>query len=108
MKARQVLYMQWIVAMGGTGLEPVASRVSSGRPLPNNDLNNKDLQNQEQSPCTKRRTLSPENSQKTTENQALNLSDDLAAIVNAWPELPVHIKAAIQAFIQAHKKAEKK
>ena len=41
--------------------------------------------------------------QKTAENQLLNIPAELAEIVAIWPELPVHIKAAIKALVQTHK-----
>ena len=43
-----------------------------------------------------------ESSPKSTANQEQNLPDDLAEIVAVWPELPVHIKAAIKALIQTN------
>jgi len=44
--------------------------------------------------------------QKTTENQFLNVPAELAEIVAIWPELPVHIKAAIKALIQTYQESE--
>jgi len=35
------------------------------------------------------------------------MGSDLAEIVAVWPGLPEHIKAAIQALIQAHKGEDK-
>ncbi len=43
--------------------------------------------------------------QKTAENQLLNAPTDVAEIVAVWPELPVHIKAAIKALVQTHTRA---
>jgi len=42
--------------------------------------------------------------QKTAENQLLNVPTEMAEIVTIWPELPVHIKAAIKALVQIHTK----
>ena len=43
---------------------------------------------------------------KTTPNQAFldpaELPPDLMKIVTLWPELPIHIKAAIKALVQTH------
>jgi hypothetical protein len=41
-------------------------------------------------------------SQKQGEIDTSELPPDLAEIVAVWPELPVHIKAAIKALIQTH------
>jgi hypothetical protein len=42
--------------------------------------------------------------QKQGENGLQNLPPDLAKIVAVWPELPEHIKQAIKALVQTHKK----
>jgi hypothetical protein len=39
---------------------------------------------------------------KTAKNLAETLPADLAEIVAVWPDLPVHIKAAIKALVQTH------
>jgi hypothetical protein len=44
--------------------------------------------------------------QKTAETQLQNVSTELAEIVAIWPELPVHIKAAIKALVHTHKESE--
>ena len=44
--------------------------------------------------------------QKTSEDQPLNIPAELAEIVAIWPELPVHIKAAIKALVQTYKESE--
>jgi hypothetical protein len=43
------------------------------------------------------------NNPETAENQAQNLPDDLAEIIAIWPELPEHIKEAIEALVQTYK-----
>ncbi len=89
--------------MGGTGLEPVTSCVSSRKPPLNKSLKNKDLQNHPQGRCTKRCTQNPQKPPKTAGNQTRKLPEDLAEIVAVWTELPEHIKAAIKALVQTHK-----
>jgi hypothetical protein len=42
------------------------------------------------------------NSPKQGKIDTPELSPDLAEIVNIWPELPEHIKAAFKALIQSH------
>ncbi len=91
-----------LMQMGGTGLEPVTSCVSSRQHPPDNNLNNKDLQNPPQGRCTKRRTQESEKDQKAINNQAHQLPADLVEIVAVWPELPEHIKAAVKALIQTY------
>ena len=44
--------------------------------------------------------------QKTAEDLLLNVPAELAEIVAIWPELPVHIKAAIKALIQTYTESE--
>jgi hypothetical protein len=60
--------------------------------------------------------IKPQKSTKTTNSQRRGakcgaLKDkndpDLAEIIEAWPELPGHIKAAIKALIQTHKTEKK-
>jgi hypothetical protein len=94
--------------MGGIGLEPTTSCVSSRQQPPNKDLPDKDLQNQPQGQCTKRRTQQPQENPKPASNQAETLPPDLAEIVAVWPELPGHIKAAVQALVQIYLKEQKK
>jgi hypothetical protein len=43
--------------------------------------------------------------QKTVESQLQNIPSDVAEIVAVWPELPVHIKAAIKALVQSYKES---
>ena len=45
--------------------------------------------------------------QSQAQKQAKNLPDDLAEIIAVWPQLPVHIKAAIKALVQTHNKETK-
>jgi len=81
---------------------PLPERVKRfSRPSPENSNcgKKKDLQSQANGaykPAYKERP-------KTTKNRSQNLPDDLAEIVALWPELPVHIKAAIKALIQTYK-----
>ncbi len=42
--------------------------------------------------------------QETAGNQPQDIPTELAEIVAVWPELPVHIKAAIKALVQTHTK----
>jgi hypothetical protein len=44
--------------------------------------------------------------QKTAKTQLQNVSTELTEIVAIWPELPVHIKAAIKALIQTYTESE--
>jgi hypothetical protein len=44
--------------------------------------------------------------QKITSEQLQNMPSELAEIVAIWPELPVHIKAAIKALVQTYKESE--
>jgi hypothetical protein len=44
--------------------------------------------------------------QKNTSEQLQNIPAELVEIVTIWPELPVHIKAAIKALIQTYKESE--
>ena len=69
-----------------------------------NPKNDKDLQQAESiayKPAYKQ-------NQKPNENQPQNLSDDLAEIILVWPELPEHIKLAINALIQTTIQGNKK
>jgi hypothetical protein len=47
------------------------------------------------------------NSQKQGKINTCNLTADLAEIVAIWPKLPEHIKAAIKALVQTHKREKK-
>jgi hypothetical protein len=40
---------------------------------------------------------------KEAKNQVQNLPDDLAKIVEIWPELPEHIKAAVMPLVRTVK-----
>ncbi len=44
--------------------------------------------------------------QETAGNQPQDIPTELAEIVAMWPELPVHIKAAIKALVQTHIKEQ--
>ena len=44
----------------------------------------------------------PKTAQKQGKIDTSELPADLAEIVAVWPELPVHIKAAIKALVQIH------
>jgi hypothetical protein len=57
------------------------------------------------STSTKNVRCSDKQNNKLSNKQAMD--PDLTLVVEAWPELPEHIKAAIKALIQTHK-AEKK
>ena len=67
-------------------------------PLPQNDkpLKSRDL---EEAAAAAYKAAYKENP-KTAQNQRQNLPPDLAEIVQVWPELPEHIKAAIIALVQ--------
>jgi len=75
-----------------TGLQPVceSSQVQAKQQLSNKP--NKRLQTSLQK--------NPENGQ----NQGQKLPPELAEIVAVWPDLPEHIKAAVMALIQTHKR----
>ena len=47
------------------------------------------------------------NSQKQGKINTCNLTADLAEIVAIWLKLPEHIKAAIKALVQTHKREKK-
>ena len=48
-----------------------------------------------------------ENNQKQAQIDTQNLPADLAEIIDVWPELPEHIKAAIKALVQTHIQGDK-
>ncbi len=80
--------------MGGTGLEPVASCVSSIQPPLPKDSNHKDLANCRKDQCNKSCTLAKENSPQLPE-----VSADLGEIVEAWSILPEHVRQAIVTLV---------
>jgi hypothetical protein len=88
--------------MGGTGLEPVTSCVSSScLRIPNHPINNT-LRYRRTSTCTHTCTESQKTSEKLYAHDTPELPKDLIGIVAIWPELPDHIKAAIKALVQTH------
>ena len=72
-------------------------------PENSNDCKNKDLQQVESSAYKPAYKQNP----KTGQNEPVELPSDLAQIVQLWPELTEHIKAAIKALIQTHDIQEK-
>ena len=59
---------------------------------------------------TSKEQLTPQLTPKTQEQGKIdtqNLPPDLAEIVAIWPQLPEHIKAAIKALVQTHKREKK-
>ena len=70
--------------------------------LPENDkhIQNKDLQKGTVGAYKPAYKENPKTTQKQGKFDTSELSSDLAEIVSVWPELPVHIKAAIKALIQ--------
>jgi len=72
-------------------------------PENSNDCKNKDLQQAESGaykPAYKENL-------KTGQHRPQELPSDLAEIVAVWPELPEHIKAAINALVQTHSNQSK-
>ena len=54
---------------------------------------------------TTKEQLTPQLTPKSQKQGKIDTSEqtsDLAEIVTVWPELPVHIKAAIKALVQTH------
>ena len=59
---------------------------------------------------TAKEQLTPQLTPKSPKQGKIDTSElpsDLAEIVAVWPELPVHIKAAIKALVQTHKSEKK-
>ena len=88
--------------MGGTGLEPVTSCVSSRTLRTPKQCNSQDLQNSPKPTCTDTCTDSPEHIQPHPPTEL----QDLADIVAAWTRLPDAIKSAILALVKAAEHVE--
>ncbi len=69
-------------------------------PLPKNSksCNDRNLQHTQKGPYKP----AYKNFPKTAEGQPTDLPADLTEVVAVWPDLPVHIKAAIKALVQTH------
>ena len=89
--------------MGGIGLEPTTSCVSSNKTPPSKHTQIKTLCDDGDSACTDTCTENAE----TRENQIYDLPSDLADIIAVWSNLPDYIKNAIKALIQTHAKETK-
>ena len=79
-----------------------AKKRNSGQAL--NSCNDNKLQNPQNSSGAE----SGASVAKNNKNQAKDLPDDLLKIVEIWPSLPEHIKAAINALVQTRIKGDQK
>ena len=74
------------------------------RPMLENAKGSKSKDLQEQQLTTV--ALAYKQNPKTGQNETVELPTDLAEIVAVWPELPEHIKAAVKALVDTHKRKE--
>ncbi len=83
--------------MGGIGLEPTTSCVSSRTPQVSKQCHNNSLEIEPNPACSPTCT----NYSESSEKHVSPLPDDLAEVMRAWSGLPKHIKQAVLALVRA-------